>query len=177
MTFHSKHQTKICNLHPKARRRASPSHLYWSFSGLNDLNCGLQWRRQLPAVCFFSPSFQIKRIEGRVVAELSSCWTKKSDEWWRLDWAVKIRLSKKSGFLDYDTQLFLISWLRWFRGVARIFPEVRPTFSTSPLPPSPPPPPPPTQISIFLRCLWGGVNGCNHKHFCCLWNDASSKIP
>ena len=176
MTFHSKHQTKICNLHPKARRRASPSHLYWSFSGLNDLNCGLQWRRQLPAVCFFSPSFQIKRIGGRVVAELSSCSTKKSDEWWRLDWAVKIRLSKKSGFLDYDTQLFLISWLRWFRGVARIFPEVRPTFSTSYSSPFPTPPPP-TQISIFLRCLWGGVNGCNPKHFCCLWNDASSKIP
>ena len=69
VTFHSKHQTKICNLHPKARRRAS-RHIY--IGVLNDLNCGLQWRRQLPAVCFFSPSFQIKRIEGRVVAEISS---------------------------------------------------------------------------------------------------------
>jgi len=32
--------------------------------GLNDLNCGLQWCRQLPAVCFFAPIFKLNGLEA-----------------------------------------------------------------------------------------------------------------
>ena len=69
-------QTPDQNLQFTAQSKTTshPRHFYIGVSaGLNDLNCGLQWRRQLPAVCFFAPSFQIKRIGDRVVAELSSC--------------------------------------------------------------------------------------------------------
>ena len=59
------------------------------------------------------------------------------------------------------------------KGVARIFPEVRPTFSTSSSPPTLFHPK--SQHFVKVPLLKVGLTVCKPKHFWCLWNDTTSK--
>ena len=70
----------------------------------------------------------------------------------------------------------LVVFFRGFsRGVARIFPEVRPTFLHHLVPPPPTPQLPHRKSQHFLGAfIRGRVNGCKPKYFCCLWNDTTS---
>ena len=81
-----------------------------------------------------------------------------NDSWSALPW-------KRDPGLVIRTFKTPVVFSGFSRGVARIFLHRLPH-------PSPPPPTP--NLDFFIK---GGINGCKPKHFCCLWNDTTSKIP
>ena len=83
-------------------------------------------------------------------------------EWFLISASLKVRPRTDDKDVSHDSCFSGFS-----RGVARIFPEVRETFSTSSPTNTPPPPTPFHAKSQHFLSIKGEVNGCKPKHFCC----------